>query len=152
MNRNLLIGIIVVAVLVVGAAMLLKTSPSSQNVTDTQTQVTVIPTEAITEDPSSTGSAEATEVKEFTVSGSPFKYDIKEIKVKKGDKVKITFKSTAGTHDFVIDEFDGAKTAVLNPGEEEVVEFTADEAGSFEYYCSVGNHRAMGMKGKLIVE
>ena len=35
---------------------------------------------------------------------------------------------------------------------EEVLEFTADKAGSFEYYCSVGEHKAMGMVGTLKVE
>jgi plastocyanin len=28
----------------------------------------------------------------------------------------------------------------------------ADKKGTFEYYCSVGQHRALGMKGKLVVE
>jgi len=32
------------------------------------------------------------------------------------------------------------------------VEFTADTPGEFEYYCSVGQHRANGQVGKLIVE
>ena len=32
------------------------------------------------------------------------------------------------------------------------VEFVASIAGTFEYYCSVGEHRAKGMKGNLIVE
>ncbi len=32
------------------------------------------------------------------------------------------------------------------------VEFTADKKGTFEYYCSVGEHRVNGMKGKFIVE
>lgn len=32
------------------------------------------------------------------------------------------------------------------------VTFVADETGTFEYYCSVGNHRGQGMIGKLIVE
>ena len=32
------------------------------------------------------------------------------------------------------------------------VEFTVDKTGTFEYYCSVGQHRANGMVGNLIVE
>ena len=31
-------------------------------------------------------------------------------------------------------------------------EHTFNQTGTFEYYCSVGNHRAMGMKGTLIVQ
>jgi plastocyanin len=71
--------------------------------------------------------------------------------VKKGDTVKITFKNTGGFHDLKIDEFKVA-TKQLQGGASEVVTFVADKAGTFEYYCSVGNHRAMGMKGTLTVQ
>ena len=85
------------------------------------------------------------------VSASNFKFDKSEIRVKAGDTVKITFKNTQGFHDFVIDEFDVA-TKQGNGPSEETVTFVADKAGTYEYYCSVGQHRAMGMKGNLIVE
>ncbi len=91
------------------------------------------------------------EVKTFTVSGSKFAFSPKEIKVKKGDKVKIIFKNSGGFHDFVLDEF-SVKTAQIKDGESAEVSFTADKTGTFEFYCSVGSHRAMGMKGNLIVE
>ena len=70
--------------------------------------------------------------------------------VKRGDTVSITLKNAGGTHDLKIDEFD-EETERLSAGEEETITFVADRAGSFEYYCSVGNHRAMGMKGTLTV-
>lgn len=92
-----------------------------------------------------------TAVKEFTVSGTNYAFDPSTIKVKKGDKVKITFKNTQGFHDWVIDEY-GVATKQTNAPTTEVLEFTADKVGSFEYYCSVGSHRAMGMKGTLVVE
>jgi plastocyanin len=90
------------------------------------------------------------EAKEFTVTGGNFEFTPAAMTVKKGDTVRITFKNVEGFHDFVIDEFDVA-TKQIQGGAEEVVEFVADEAGSFEYYCSVGSHRAMGMKGTLTV-
>lgn len=90
-------------------------------------------------------------VKEFTITGDNFSFSPSTIKVKKGDKVKITFINSEGFHDFVIDEF-GAATKQLRSPASEVLEFTADKAGTFEYYCSVGTHRAMGMKGMLVVE
>ncbi len=91
-------------------------------------------------------------VKEFTVTGSSFKFSPSSMTVKKGDTVRVNFKSSGGTlHDFKIDEFDVA-TSQLGEDEEEQVEFVADKAGTFEYYCSVGNHRKMGMVGKLVVE
>jgi nitrosocyanin len=70
--------------------------------------------------------------------------------VKKGETVRITFVNKDGFHDFVLDEF-GVKTEQIKGGTQEVVEFVADKAGTFEYYCSVGQHRQMGMKGTLTV-
>jgi plastocyanin len=90
-------------------------------------------------------------VKEFTVTGKNFSFAPTTLTVKKGDKVKITFKNTQGFHDFKIDQY-GVATKQGQAPFEEVLEFTADKAGSFEYYCSVGEHRAMGMVGTLKVE
>jgi len=91
------------------------------------------------------------EVKVFNIDGFKFGYSEKEIKVKKGDRVKIVLTSTDGFHDWVVDEFD-ARTQQINTGESSSVEFVADQAGSFQFYCSVGNHRQMGMVGNLVVE
>lgn len=98
-----------------------------------------------------TGSANTEGMKEIIVEGSNFKFVPAEIKVKKGEKVKITFKNTNGFHDFVIPELKVA-TKQANSPTEEVVEFTAVTTGTFEYYCSVGKHKDMGMVGKFIVE
>lgn len=84
------------------------------------------------------------------VEGSSFKFAPNRIEVKKGDTVEIVFKNTTGFHDFVIDEFD-ARTSQIQAGQTETITFVADKAGSFEYYCSVGTHRQMGMKGTLVV-
>lgn len=87
----------------------------------------------------------------FDISAKPFEFSVKEIRVKKGDLVRINFAVTEGLHDWVVDEF-GARTNQLKTGESGIVEFMADKTGTFEYYCSVGTHRQMGMVGKLIVE
>jgi nitrosocyanin len=90
-------------------------------------------------------------VKEFTVSGSNFAFTPNAMTVKKGDKVRITFKNSNGSHDLKIDEFN-VNTGILASGVQKTVEFTADKTGSFQYYCSVGSHRAMGMWGTLTVQ
>ncbi len=90
-------------------------------------------------------------VKEFTVTGQNFSFSPAVINVKKGDVVKITFKNGDGFHDFRIDEFK-VSTHQIKTGEEETVTFIADKTGIFQYYCSVGKHRAMGMWGTLTVE
>ncbi len=71
--------------------------------------------------------------------------------VKKGDTVKIIFKNTAGTHDWNLDEFN-AHTGTVPATQEKTIQFVASKTGTFEYYCSIGNHRQMGMKGTLVVE
>lgn len=90
-------------------------------------------------------------VKEFTVEGQPFSFAPNTITVKQGETVTIVFKNMKGMHDFKIDEFNVA-TKQIAQGESDTVQFVADKKGSFEYYCSVGNHREMGMKGTLTVE
>lgn len=92
----------------------------------------------------------------FTLSAKSFAYvmdgvESPDLKVKLGDTVRIDLSVTDGFHDFVIDEFSAA-TDRINAGESTFVEFVADKAGTFEYYCSIGAHRAAGMFGKFIVE
>ncbi|PIR96004.1 MAG: hypothetical protein COT92_03340 [Candidatus Doudnabacteria bacterium CG10_big_fil_rev_8_21_14_0_10_42_18] len=91
------------------------------------------------------------EVKTFTLEAGMFYFSPKEIRVRKGDRVKIVLNNVEGFHDFVIDEFNASTPQIQAPNTAEV-EFVADKAGTFEFYCSVGNHRAMGMVGTFIVE
>lgn len=101
-------------------------------------------------------SVKDSDVKVFTVTGINFAFvqdDVEnpDIVVNVGDTVRIEFESTDGFHDWVVDEFNAA-TEKVRPGTPTVVEFVADKAGTFEYYCSVGSHRANGMVGKFIVQ
>ena len=78
------------------------------------------------------------------------KFSPNEITVNKGDLVRIKITVTKGVHDFKIDEFNVyADTKELN--KEYVVEFTADKAGEFIYYCTKTGHRAAGHWGTLKV-
>jgi nitrite reductase (NO-forming) len=90
-------------------------------------------------------------IKEFTVTGSSFAFAPGTMTVKKGETVRIVFTNSGGMHDWVLDEFAGARTKILKAGETETIEFVADKVGTFEYYCSVGQHRAAGMKGAFTV-
>lgn len=90
-------------------------------------------------------------IKEFLVTGTNFKFSVPEMRVKQGDTVRVIFTSESGMHDWKIDEF-AAGTKMLTAGQSETVEFVADKVGTFQYYCSVGQHRQAGMVGELIVE
>ncbi len=90
----------------------------------------------------------------LTAEGREFYLDGEEnpdIVVNQGDEVLIELMSEEGVHDLIIDEF-GVDTGQLMEGESEAIQFTADRVGEFEYYCSVGTHRADGMYGNFIVE
>lgn len=79
-----------------------------------------------------------------------FYFDPDTIEAKLGDTVKVELTVVDGTHDFVLDEFE-VQSEVMGAGETILVEFVADQVGEFEYYCSVGNHRQLGMVGTLTV-
>ena len=90
-------------------------------------------------------------VKAFEIVSTNFEFNVKEIRVNQGDTVTVTLINNEGLHDWVLDEFN-VKTAQINEGETASVTFVADKTGTFEYYCSVGEHRSLGMVGNLIVE
>lgn len=89
-------------------------------------------------------------VREFTVHGKPFSFSPSTLTVNKGEKVRITFVNDEGTHDLVVDGYN-VRTNTIQAGQSETIEFIADKEGSFEYYCSVGSHRQLGMRGTLVV-
>ncbi|MBX9765576.1 cupredoxin domain-containing protein [Patescibacteria group bacterium] len=151
--KNILIAVVVVALLALGGWYYMNMQDAKSGAENAMGD-----TPAMMEDtnaPKDTGSGQSagmtteSTIKEFTVDGTNFKFSPELLSVKKGDTVRIKFVNSQGFHDFVIDEFKVA-TPQIKEGEA-VVEFVADKVGSFEYYCSVGSHRAMGMKGTLSV-
>jgi plastocyanin len=92
-----------------------------------------------------------TNVKVFEVNGGNFYFTPETFTVNEGDTVKVLLTNDGGTHDWVIEEFD-ARTEISQTGETVEVTFVADKAGEYEFYCSVGQHRANGMVGTLIVQ
>lgn len=115
----------------------------------TQTRETPSPQPSAAASPS--GAMKEGAVKEFTVTGRNFSFNPSTLSINKGDKVRVTFKSEGGFHDFVIDEF-SVRSKTVGTGLSDMLEFTADKTGTFKYYCSIGNHRAMGMEGTLTVQ
>ncbi len=162
----MLIALIVVAVLVVGIGAVMMNKQNSQQIS----QAPAAQTQNMEEAAESTSAeskeqAEATDkmqtspavagtessAKSIDVEAGSFYYKPNEIRVKKGETVKITLHSVSMMHDFNIDELN-VKSPIVKNGDTGTVEFVASKAGEFEYYCSVGQHRAQGQVGKLIVE
>jgi plastocyanin len=155
MSKGVVLAIIVVllAVVIGGGAWIFfsRDKQSMAPVVNTQDTPMVVETLPTTPPTTDAGMMQQVSLKKFTVEGSDYKFSPSVMKVNKGDTVQITFKNVGGDHNFVLDEFD-VETNTISDGEEEEVEFVADKAGVYEYYCSEGKHREMGMVGKLTVE
>ncbi|MFT4244115.1 MAG: cupredoxin domain-containing protein [Candidatus Woesearchaeota archaeon] len=89
-------------------------------------------------------------VRVIEVEGFGREFNPSLIEVQQGETVEFVFTNTRGTHDFVIPEL-GVGTEIISEGETDSFTVTFDEAGTFEFLCSVGNHAAEGMVGEIIV-
>lgn len=146
MKNNILIVLVLVAL---GAGAIWFVNQPGQPAGDTeQMMVTNTPASAS----ASADTVTADGVREITIEGSEFKFSINTLTFKNGQPVRLIFKNAGEMpHDWVVDELE-VRTKIIEGGQEDVIEFTPDKAGAYEYYCSVGKHREMGMKGKLTVE
>jgi plastocyanin len=157
MNNKTLVWLVVIIVIIIGAVWYFNrpapVTPVPVTPTPSEMATTTLPLPTGTSTVSTSTSTipvATTTPKVFTVTGSNFAFAPTQLTVKKGDSVTINFVNSGGLHDWKIDEFNAA-TKKINGGQTDSVTFVADKAGSFEYYCSVGTHRQMGMRGTLIV-
>ena len=88
--------------------------------------------------------------REVEMTATDFAFDPDEITAEAGEDLAIVLTSEDLLHDFTIDELDAHVAA--DRGETATGGFTADEAGTYTYYCSVPGHREAGMEGTLTVE
>jgi plastocyanin len=143
-----IITIVLVIIVVIGGIFLFRNKSSDTTPTNVTTDNSGVVSSGAVD---TTSDVTATSTKTFTVTGSNFAFAPSALTVKKGDKVTIHFVNSGGNHDFVIDEFN-AKTPVIGSGQTADVSFIADKTGTFDYYCSVDNHRQMGMQGVITVK
>lgn len=90
---------------------------------------------------------------DFIIEMVNFKFKPNEITASPGETIKIKLSSTAGTHDFVIDELK-IQSDTLSKWEEEILEFKVpiNAAGKeYEFYSSQGIQKRLGMTGTLTV-
>jgi heme/copper-type cytochrome/quinol oxidase subunit 2 len=179
MNSNqsknpIIIGAILIALVIVGAGIVMtrKSNTASNSIATNQITSTTGPNLDSTTDmdadgdeplasndtsmeanPTSSvmGATDDSTAQVIAVEGGSFYYKPNEIHVKAGQPVKITLTSKDMMHDFNIDEL-GVKIPVTKAGASNSVEFTPTKTGTFEFYCSVGNHRAQGQIGTIYVE
>ena len=138
MNKNIIFGLLVLVVLIFGGYYFF--NPKQQ--VQTPKEETKIEEEQV----------ETSEARKIVVEGNEFKFSPTSLTVKKGEKIMLVFKNMGKfPHNFKVDELE-ISTKTINGGEEDTIEFVSDKSGTFVMYCGVGNHRAQGMEGEVVVE
>lgn len=91
-------------------------------------------------------------VNEIVLTAKDFSITPNKVNVKKGDKLKITFKNEGlFAHNFSINGL-GVKIESVKSGEESSVDITATKIGEFQFECTVDGHKDLGMQGTITVE
>jgi len=91
------------------------------------------------------------------VEASEFKYVPQDLQVQAGEEITVTMRHVGAAtvpHDIVFELDDNRRVASrrINGGQTDSVSFVAPAiAGDYVFFCSVGQHRARGMVGTLIV-
>jgi plastocyanin len=123
-------------------------SPAPSPVTEVNTQLEGTPASPDT-------AMEASDEVAYEIEMDSFSFSPNKMEIKAGETIKVKLTNKEGFHDLVIDELNVASSK-LGEGKSEVIEITVPAgtaAGTtYEYYCSVGNHRQQGMVGTLTVK
>ena len=108
------------------------------------------PGESAAAAPSGEGTGEVVEITVGTDTGAENLFDPTEVSVPSGATVRLTFVNESTVpHNLTFDDQISAATAqIVQPGEEETIEFVAPEAGEYTYVCTLHP----GMEGILTVD
>lgn len=95
--------------------------------------------------------AKVTKTVDITVNDQ-FKFEPKDITVKKGEVVKFVVKNAGKLpHDWMADGLKEVATGEFPGGEERVIVWEAAQTGTWTTYCMVTGHKEAGMTGTLTV-
>jgi plastocyanin len=102
---------------------------------------------------STTQPAAGTASQTLSVSETEFKLDPSTASVDKAGQVKIDVKNDGSiVHALEVEGPSGEfKTGDIQPGESTTLSANLSKAGTYEWYCPIGNHRQQGMEGEVTV-
>lgn len=88
--------------------------------------------------------------REFSISARDYAFSPNRIEVTQNDLVKLTVESADIAYGFAIDQYKISRR--VPPGGKTVIEFRADQDGTFAYYSNMtSDERHVKMRGDLIV-
>lgn len=144
-----MIGLCAALVLTAGC-MRTRTTSQPQDMPVENTTGTTSPGEAANPVETETISADP----DFTIEMKPFEFSSKTLQLKGGQTYWVKLINREGMHDFVVDELNVKSNQLTQADEEAMVRIDVPEDAvgeTYEFYCSVGNHRQMGMVGTIEV-
>lgn len=87
----------------------------------------------------------------YNIAATEFKYTPDTITAKPGQMIKIVFLNSGNTQHNITFENIGKSTQTISSGQTDTIQFAAPAAGTYTFFCSIDNHRNLGLTGKLIV-
>jgi plastocyanin len=144
------IGLLVLVVLIVLVFMFYNPLQPQQQQTGAEQDETAVQEEGFSGEFLQTGEG-PTRIFRLTARNYEFSQPI--LKAKQGEFIKIELLNEEGFHDWTI--FYGSRTIATQRAQQSqrvTAEFRATDKGTYEFYCSVGNHRQLGMRGAFIVD
>jgi len=151
-NRVLLIGLLLVAVPIVGCVE--DPGTGDDGTADDGAGGGEAPDDGGADDG---GGSDA--VTEITVQASEWSLEPAGFTVPAGEEVTLTLENTGSNqHNWGVDldgdgeTEDDVRTDTIPSGETTTVTFTVDETGEYTFFCDVSGHRDAGMEGTLTVE
>jgi len=149
MDQRTAVSVFVIMVVIFGIGILhpqLHTAgPGSGNVQ--RVQVPVVSSLPQPDNPASRANAGNETLQTFTLGVSGFQYMPNEIRVKQGTKVRIEGDPNTLRGCMLVVNIEGYDISKPIRAGDNVIEFTADKAGTFPIYCNMG----LG-NGKLVVD
>ena len=143
MNKMVYIGLGALAAIAIAGFVFTKTMNKGSSTSTPITQSGATPT---------VSASSIVQIEEIIVSGDEYSFSPATITLKKGTTYRLTFKNTGkAPHNYIVPDL-GISTATIKGGESVTVEVTPQKTGTFGAYCSVGNHKDLGMEGKIVVE
>ncbi len=90
---------------------------------------------------------------DYTINMTNYRYSPSVLTATAGDSLVIRLVAVEGMHDFVIDSLDISSRVITAGGEEIITIEIPEDAANQEiiFYCSVENHRELGMEGIIQV-
>jgi len=148
MNKTIIVLVVVVLILIVGYLLLVQTTPTPTE-TETEEMAEGIAEEAMPTVEGEASEMSAEEVRVISMRSGGFFFEPNTLTLALGQPVRLEIESQ-GNHTFTVDEL--GIDVVLVQGETNIIEFTPDTAGTFEFYCATAGHREAGQVGTLVVQ